>query len=212
MFERQSALLAYCSDSGRDGVDGKRRLRFTELRDWQLSLLAAFPATEAAFAGALAAIVAVPVSPSTRKAMTTRNGLLFNTAPRQYWFVSRDASIAAALEQALLPSVGTCTNLSHSRVRIRLEGAEAAAVLAKGISVDLHPLRFAVGEFVQTSLHHTAVLLHRVDAEVFDLYLPRTFAASLWEWLTDAALPQGYEVTRDTGTRGAPIEKENGRS
>jgi sarcosine oxidase gamma subunit len=38
------------------------------------------------------------------------------------------------------------------------------------------------------------VLLHRAAPTSYELYLPRTFAVSLWEWLCDAALAEGFEV------------------
>ena len=46
----------------------------------------------------------------------------------------------------------------------------------------------------QTAIHHIGVLIHRREAEVFDLFVFRGFALSFWEWLTDAALEYGYQV------------------
>ena len=84
--------------------------------------------------------------------------------------------------------------LSHSRVRIAIEGPSVRNVLAKGIAVDLHPSAFPIGRFAQTGLHHTGIFLERCGEERYELFLPRTFAASIWDWLVDAALPLGYEV------------------
>ena len=67
--------------------------------------------------------------------------------------------------------------------------------LAKGISIDLHPSVFPIGAFAQTRLHHTAILLERSGDIRFELYVLRTFAVSIWEWLIDAALPFGYDTS-----------------
>jgi sarcosine oxidase gamma subunit len=38
------------------------------------------------------------------------------------------------------------------------------------------------------------VLLHRVGPEAFELYVPRSYAANLWQWLTECSAEFGYEV------------------
>jgi sarcosine oxidase gamma subunit len=37
-------------------------------------------------------------------------------------------------------------------------------------------------------------MIHRSGDNRYDLYVMRTFALWAWEWLTDAALPYGYEI------------------
>jgi sarcosine oxidase gamma subunit len=32
------------------------------------------------------------------------------------------------------------------------------------------------------------------DAPEFDLFIPRSYAVSFWEWMTDAAMEFGYKV------------------
>jgi hypothetical protein len=46
-----------------------------------------------------------------------------------------------------------------------------------------------------TGLHHTPVLLLRSAQNRYEIFALRTFALSVWEWLTDAALPWGYDIT-----------------
>lgn len=73
-------------------------------------------------------------------------------------------------------------------------GGAAREVLERGIALDLHPTVFAVGHFAQTGLHHVPVLLERVGEQRYALYVPTTWAVSVWEWLADAALPFGYDI------------------
>jgi sarcosine oxidase gamma subunit len=55
-----------------------------------------------------------------------------------------------------------------------------------------------VGHFAQTGLHHVPVLLERRGEARYELQVPTTWAVSVWEWLTDAALPFGYDIGVDT--------------
>ncbi len=94
-----------------------------------------------------------------------------------------------SLREAVPPAVGSVTSLSHGRTRLFIEGRRAREVLSKGIALDLHPAVFHVDTFALTELQHTPVLLHRVGEHRYELYVLRTYAAWIWEWLTDAALP-----------------------
>ena len=84
---------------------------------------------------------------------------------------------------------GVCvTQLSSSRTRIALEGENARAVLSKLAAIDFHAKQFKADMFVQTSIHHTPALIHCVEANTFHIYAMRTFALSVWDAVTDAAL------------------------
>jgi sarcosine oxidase subunit gamma len=87
-----------------------------------------------------------------------------------------------------LAAGGLLTDLGHGRTVIRVEGEAARALLAKGVGPDLHPSVFPTGACLQTTVAHTNILLHAVDAAPrFDLYVPRSYAADFWDWLCDAA-------------------------
>ena len=112
----------------------------------------------------------------------------------QYWVVTRDANLVAELARAIPASVGCVTPLP-GRIRLTVEGPEVRLLLCKGIALDLHARRFTVGRVAQTELHHSGVVLLRTGESRFDLYILRSFAASIWDWLIDAALPIGYDIT-----------------
>lgn len=101
-------------------------------------------------------------------------------APQQFWCVG-DAAPGGLSGECLI------TPLSSGRCRIRVEGAHARRTLARGSAIDFDRSAFKPGQFVMTGIHHTPVLIHCVDAEVFHVYAMRTFALAVWEWLVDAA-------------------------
>jgi sarcosine oxidase subunit gamma len=120
---------------------------------------------------------------------------LFKTGAGQFWILGpENDSLARELQAAVGAGVGAVTPLSHSRTRIFIEGAVAREVLAQGIAIDFHPDVFRINQFALTGLHHTPVLVHRTAEHRFELYAMRTFARTIWDWLTDAALPCGYDV------------------
>jgi methylglutamate dehydrogenase subunit D len=77
------------------------------------------------------------------------------------------------------------TLLSSSRARILIEGEKSTDLLKACAAVDFANLDS--GEFVMTGIHHVPVLVHCIGNNKFHLYVMRTFALSIWEWLVDAA-------------------------
>mgnify|MGYP001077707472 CR=1 FL=1 len=196
MLERRSALAEALKHGGRDGAGGARRLRLGEVRGWSLVQAAAFTATLPQLAEAVRPLVGdLPTEVGAARQSGERQ--LFKTGAAQFWVVGPEKDdVAAELQQAVAPSIGAVTPLSHSRTRIFIEGAPVREVLAKGIAVDFHPDVFPVGWFVLTGLDHTPVLVHRTSGDRYELYVLRTFARTIWDWLTDAALPFGYDVEK----------------
>jgi methylglutamate dehydrogenase subunit D len=80
------------------------------------------------------------------------------------------------------------TPLSSSRTRIEISGAPARDVLVKCAAIDFHKNEFKPGTFAMTGIHHVPVLIQCVAGEIFYLYVLRTFALSIWDHVTDAAL------------------------
>lgn len=101
---------------------------------------------------------------------------IFTIAPGQYWVVDSEVT-----------GKGTITPLTSSRTRILLEGSPARDVLAKGIAIDWHDSVFMPGMFALTGVHHMPLAVHCTGSNSFHLYAMRTFAMSVYEWLTDAA-------------------------
>lgn len=190
MLERRSALAGALARGGRDGADGRRRLQLGEVRGWSLVQIAAFPGTMARIESILGAVPTM-----ANEIMAAGDTVLLRIAPDQIWIIGPDASgLDARLQQAIDPADGAVTPLSHGRTRIFIAGGSARDVLMKGVPLDFHPEVFRVGHFALTGLHHTPVLIHRVDDDRYELYALRTFALTLWEWLADAALESGYDI------------------
>jgi methylglutamate dehydrogenase subunit D len=103
---------------------------------------------------------------------------LFRTGPRQLWVLG-DA-VDAANGVYLTP-------LSSGRTRLLLEGPRARAILAACALIDFDASQFKPGHFVMTGIHHTPVTIHCLGEESFHIYVLRTFALNVWEWLCDVS-------------------------
>jgi sarcosine oxidase subunit gamma len=195
MLERQSALAEVLRQGGRDGAGRARSLRLGEVRGWSLVQVAAFASTLAELEQAVRPLLGSGLPARIGDVAAAGDRRLFKSGPEQFWIVGPEGdALASQLQAAVAPAVGAVTPLSHSRTRIFVEGATARDLLAKGIPLDFHPDVFRLDQFALTGLHHTPILLHRSGENRYELYVLRTFAQSVWDWLIDAALPFGYDV------------------
>jgi heterotetrameric sarcosine oxidase gamma subunit len=197
VLEQQTALADVLQSSGRDGSDGQRRVCIGEVRDWTLLELAGFPTLEDELACALRSHLGMDPPARVGVAETLRGLQWFRTGAARFWIVagSRDAALEN-LASVLAPTLCASIGLSQSRTCIFIEGAAARDVLARGIAIDLHPDVFGIDHYALTALQGTPVMVHRSCAGRFHLYVMRSYALTIWEWLTDAAWPFGYDIAQ----------------
>ncbi len=100
--------------------------------------------------------------------------------------------LLAELEQRLSASDATVSDLSHARTVLRVSGPAWKDLLAKGCPADIDAM--APGDCVASLLSHFTVVIHCVAEDSADVYVFRSFGASLWEWLRRGAEEFGYTV------------------
>jgi sarcosine oxidase subunit gamma len=187
---------------GRDGVDGRRSLRVTEIRGWHLTQLGVFGGGASVLSPLVHSITGAALPDSNGEVTASGPHRLYRIALDQYWVLSLEEGTGRALEQAVPANSGTVTVLSGGRLCLRLEGAAARDVLAHQLALDLDLTQFPAGRFAQTGFDHAGVLLDRRGSERFELHMLSTFAASSWDVLIDTALPYGYDVGVESAAAG----------
>lgn len=119
---------------------------------------------------------------------------LVQVGPRKILLIA-DGALINRERLCVPPSIGTVTDQSHARVRLRLAGPLGAALLSRGISCDLRPRHFPTNTAKVTPLHGAPILIHRRPDDVHDLYLPRSFALCQFSMLLDFASAMGLNKT-----------------
>lgn len=117
------------------------------------------------------------------------------------WLVTTEAddplALAVGLKVALVGLHAAVTDVSDSRAVIRLSGPKARDVLTKGCPLDFHPRAFGPGRVGQSLIARAGAIVHQADdGPTYDIYVAASFAAYLWNWLTDAGLEFGIAIGR----------------
>ena len=96
------------------------------------------------------------------------------------------------LEQVLFDNIsktnlGAITNVTDHFTIFKLSGSNIFEVLSKGCPFDFSSDDFGANKVVQTILNNVDVTIHRRSENDVDLYVRRSFAGYLWDWLKDSA-------------------------
>jgi sarcosine oxidase subunit gamma len=169
----------------------RRPLAIVQIATWPRQS----PAAQAAASGVLGG-ASLPTAPNT--STTAGATAVLSIGPERWLVVAPERAsddLAAALASALGGALAAVTDLSHSRTVLRLTGPRTPELLAKGCALDLHRSKFPVGTCAQGLLAPFGVLIHAVDeTPSFDLYVARSYALALWEWLGESTAEYGYRV------------------
>ncbi len=115
---------------------------------------------------------------------------ILRVAPLVWWVEGLAEDDQYAVSQ-LSAEDGSSLELSHGFTKLLIGGSRAAELLNRFLPLDLRDERFPVGSVATSGMHHAPVTLARETATSYALWLPRSYAKSLWEMLVDAARRMG---------------------
>lgn len=117
------------------------------------------------------------------------------------WLLETDAVQQNAMEDLERSLVGgaALVRQTDGRTLLRISGPKAREVLRKGVTIDLHPRSFGVGDTAITLVAGMDVHLWQLnDLPTYDLLINRSIAGSFWHWLISAAAEFGLECATAT--------------
>ncbi|NVK30097.1 MAG: hypothetical protein HWE20_03775 [Gammaproteobacteria bacterium] len=106
-------------------------------------------------------------------------GSVLRVEPLKYWWLQAPAP-------TLEPAAATVLDQSHSKAVVIIEGEASKDLLNRCIPIDLRDSAFNDGALASTVFHHVGVTVWR-QADVFWLFMPRTYAQFLTESLLEIA-------------------------
>jgi sarcosine oxidase, subunit gamma len=128
------------------------------------------------------------VTATPNRAVTADNLTVLWHGPGQWLIVRTRNSPPLADELArLCGEAAAVVDLGHARTVLRFTGEGARDLLARGTSIDLRLAHFAPGACALTALGKVGALIHVVAPATIDVYVARSYAQALVEWLEHSA-------------------------
>ncbi len=123
------------------------------------------------------------------------------------WLLVESAAAPPApdLRGLLARAFEVALDASHGWLRLRVGGRRCRELLAKGCALDLHPREFPPGACAATAFARMRTIVWRSpEASGFELFVGRSYGASLMHWLVEAAEEYGLEPQRELRNAATP--------
>ena len=111
------------------------------------------------------------------------------------WTGRQQAFLIGAAPDGLAPHAAL-TDLSDGWATLRLEGTDAAGVLARIVPLDLRDGAFAVGHVARTPFNHMSSVILRRGAAWYDVLVFRSMARTAWAEAEHAMRALGARAAR----------------
>jgi sarcosine oxidase subunit gamma len=160
-------------------------------------------AEDPAFTAAVKAATGVDLPTKANTANQAGENRILWLGPSEWWLVAPGEQLADLVERLRAAFSGQHTaviDVSESRTVIGLTGSAARELLARGVSLDLHPRVFGAGQCAQTGMSKANVLLHQTGAGAkpsYEIYILKSFADYLWRWMSLTAEDFGLAIRAD---------------
>ena len=198
MVKTKSAIAAVYRTGTTGAKGGSPALSICERLERNLVQVAGWRRNFESVCDRLAEILNCRIPTEIGRANSSSDRSVFRVRPERLWIAgSSSDEVLRQLDDASLGGDTVISELGHGRTVLRIAGPGSDLLLNRGLPIDLDPEVFTANAFAQSAIHHMHVLVHRVDMAgelVFDVYVSRELAVSLWEWLTEAAAPLGFEI------------------
>ena len=84
-------------------------------------------------------------------------------------------------------SLGAVTDVTDQFVQLEIKGDKIYELFSSGCPFNFNLFREKKGSTTQTLLNHIDVIIHNKDKDFVNLFVRRSFAKHLWEWMEDSS-------------------------
>ena len=84
-------------------------------------------------------------------------------------------------------SLGAVTDVTDQFVQLEIKGDKIYELFSSGCPFNFNLFREKKGSTAQTLLNHVDVIIHNKDKDFVNLFVRRSFAKHLWEWMEDSS-------------------------
>ena len=178
MVSRSSALESNYL-VGDNPTNNKSRLQLSEIKNLQLTQVAAWPESVNTVGSNIARHLNLSEYALPNKVIVNNSVAMMRIEPLKWWIVGSGVLPLSSNE-------GTKLDLSHSYTHLEISGPSSSLFLNRHLPLDLRDQYFSVNSVASSAIHHVSVKLWRSDTG-YHLFIPRGFALSLWEIFLETA-------------------------
>lgn len=168
----------------------------SEVSNFALASITAFKNQEVALSNLIKVHFKTDLPKATKT--TTVDGVTFISIAPSQWLAfaeSRKAKEFVSTLESVLGAFAAVVDQSDARAVIEISGSKAREALAKGISIDLHPQAFGVGDSASTLAVQLWITLWQTElAPTYRIAVFRAFGSSVLEWLVNSSAEFGCQI------------------
>ena len=84
-------------------------------------------------------------------------------------------------------NLGAVIDVTDQFVQLELKGESVYEIFSAGSPFNFNEFKEKKGSTAQTVLNHIDVILHHKEENVVNLFVRRSFAQHLWDWIEDSS-------------------------
>ena len=185
MLKRYSTLDSVYSP-GKYPFENNTNITFKELVNLNLKQITCWPNSLSETEYFFKKELNIQNSPKFNKGIIEKEFSLWRIEPLKWWLLDKNITLSEDL--------GSSLDLSHSFTCLYISGKEASLLLNRYLPIDLRESVFLQASSASSAIHHVSIKLFKLSINNYYLFVPRGFAMSIWEILTESSKQFGYEI------------------
>ena len=185
MLKRYSTLDSVYSP-GKYPFENNTNITFKELVNLNLKQITCWSNTLSETENFLQKKLNIKNTPKFNKGIIEKEFSLWRIEPLKWWILDKDIILSEDL--------GSSLDLSHSFSCFYISGKSTSLLLNRYLPIDLRESVFLQASSASSAIHHVSIKLFKLSINNYYLFVPRGFAMSIWEILTESSKQFGYEI------------------